>query len=83
MFAGGNLGGSVPSYVLVVLGVTGSVVVCSIGDANCCVGSSSLASSDSGHGAASSSSDDFSTGLFLEGRLSLLKSCISVRIIPR
>jgi hypothetical protein len=83
VFAGGNLGGSIPLCVLVVPGVAGSVVVCSIGDVNHCIGSSSLASSDAGHGAAGSLSDNSSTGLFSEGRLSSSKSCISVRMIPR
>jgi hypothetical protein len=34
VFAGGSLGGSVPSCASVVSGVAGSVVVCSIGDVN-------------------------------------------------
>jgi hypothetical protein len=83
VFAGGNLGGSVPPCVLVVPGVAGSIVVCSIGDVNCCVGSLSLASSDAGPGAAGSSSDDSSTGSLSKGRLSLSKLCILGCMIPR
>jgi hypothetical protein len=83
VFAGSNLGGSVLSCVLVVPGVARSVIVCSIGDVNHCVSSSSLASSDAGRSAAGSSSDNSSTASFSEGRLSPSKSCISVHIIPR
>jgi hypothetical protein len=46
VFAGSSLRGSVPSCVSVVPGVVGSIVACSIGDVNRCVGSSLLASSD-------------------------------------
>jgi hypothetical protein len=67
----------------VVPGVAGSVVVCSIEDVNCCIGSLSLASSKAGRGAAGSLSDNSSIGSFLEGRLSPSKSCISGWMIPR
>ena len=83
VFAGSNLGGSVLSCVCVVPGVAGSIVVCSIGDVNHCVGSLSLASSDAGCGAAGSSSDDSSTGSFSKGWLSPLKLCMLGCMIPR
>jgi hypothetical protein len=83
VFAGGNLGGSVLPCVSMVPGVAGSIVVCSIGDVNHCVGSLSLASSDAGRSAAGSSSDDSSTGSLSEGRLSPSKSCILGCMIPR
>jgi hypothetical protein len=83
VFAGSSLGGSVPSCVSGVPGVAGSIVICSIGDVNCCMGSLSLASSDLGRGAVGSLSDDSSTGSFSKGRLSPSKLCMLVCITPR
>jgi hypothetical protein len=83
VFAGSSLGGSVPSCVSGVPGVSGSIIICSIGDANCSMGSSSLASSDLGRGAVGSLSDNSLTGSFSEGRLSPSKLCMLVCITPR
>jgi hypothetical protein len=80
---GSHLGGSLPLCVSVVPGVSQSVVACSIGDVNHWEGSLSLASSDAGCGAVGSLFDNSSTGSFSEGRLSLLKLCISGHMILR
>jgi hypothetical protein len=66
-----------------VLNVAGGVVICSVKDVRHCVGSSSLDSSDAGHSAGGSSSDDSAIHLFSEGRLSPSNSCMSGRATPR
>jgi hypothetical protein len=83
VFADGNLLGSALSCVSGVPDVVGSIVVCSIGDVRHCVGSSSLDSSNSGLGAAGSSSEDSGIRLLSEGRLSPSNSCILGCVILR
>ena len=65
------------------LDVIDGIAVCSIGDANCCVGSSLLNTFNVDRGAAGSSSHDSAMGSFSEGRLSPSNSCISARVTPR
>jgi hypothetical protein len=67
----------------VVPGVVGSATVHSVGDVYCCVGSSSLESSDCGWGAVSSSSEDSGTCSLSKGRVSPSNSCMSGHAIPR